>query len=59
MQTLGVLRGYSRTLGPRGTFGEVNLAEMYGPGNGLMRTQVQRVAMPGKLLLSFQMGHFK
>jgi hypothetical protein len=51
MQTFGVLRGCLRTLGPRLAFGAVNLAEKPSPGNGLMRTQVQRVASC--------CGHFK
>jgi hypothetical protein len=57
IQTFGVLRGYFWTMGPRIFFGAVNLAEMPCPGNGLLRTQVRRVATPGKLLRSFQMTH--
>jgi hypothetical protein len=57
IRTFGVLRGYCRTMGPRAIFGAVNLAEMPGPGNGLMRTQVLRVATTGKLLRSCQMTH--
>jgi hypothetical protein len=44
-------------MAPRQFFGAVNLAEMPGPGIGLMWTQVRRAATPGKLLRSFQMTH--
>jgi hypothetical protein len=44
-------------MGPGEIFGAVDLAEMPGPCNGQMRTQVKRVATPGKLLRPFQMTH--